>query len=304
MREELSAALRPLAADPRTVFITGDLGYHLFDDLAASLGDRFINAGVAEQNMIGVAAGLAREGLRPWVYSIAPFVFARPFEQIRNDVCLHNLPVRLLGNGAGLSYGTLGPTHHGAEDYAVMLVLPNMSVFTPAFDQDVPAVIEAADALPGPCYVRLGRGELPEGAEPVPFARWRLLLSGDGPVVLTTSTIAGSVWGAVADLPDGQRPDLWLVSELPLGPLPEQLVDRLAAGAELVIVEEHTRQGGLASMAALALATQRIAVSGLTSLGLDSVQVGGYGSHRYLRQLAGLDPDSVRAAVLDAGRTR
>ena len=100
-------------------------------------GSRFINAGVAEQNMVSVAAGLARQGMRAWAYSIAPFIYARPFEQIRNDVCLHNLPVVLVGNGGGYGYGVMGGTHHALEDYGVLLGLPNLRVYIPAFDGDV-----------------------------------------------------------------------------------------------------------------------------------------------------------------------
>ena len=301
MREELTATLLPLATDPAMVFMTGDLGYRLFDDLERELGDRFINAGVAEQNMVSVAAGLARSGLRPWVYSIAPFVFARPFEQIRNDVCVHNLPVRLLGNGAGLSYGVQGTTHHAVEDYGVLLTLPNLRVFAPAFDQDVAGVIAAANALPGPCYIRLGRGELPAGETAPAYGPWRRLVAGDGAVVVTTSTISGSVWDAVRDLPAGDRPDVWTVAELPLGSLPDAVRSRIAGGAPLVVIEEHTRHAGLVSMLATRLLVDGVPVSSLRSLGLDSVAVGVYGSHSYLRAHTGLDARAIRAAVLTAG---
>ena len=102
MRKELCDALCARAEDPTTVFLTGDLGFMALEPLQEALGQRFINAGVAEQNMITVAAAMAKDGWRPWCYSIAPFCFARPFEQIRNDVCLHDLPVKLLGNGGGM----------------------------------------------------------------------------------------------------------------------------------------------------------------------------------------------------------
>ncbi|HEY2624024.1 MAG TPA: hypothetical protein VGI53_11290, partial [Dyella sp.] len=112
--------------------------------LQSALGDRFVNAGVAEQNMISVAAAMARQGLDVWAYSIAPFCYARPFEQIRNDIAFHHLPVRLIGNGGGYGYGVMGPTHHAIEDYGVLLTLPNMRVYVPVFDEDVTAVIDKA----------------------------------------------------------------------------------------------------------------------------------------------------------------
>lgn len=297
MREELSASLLAVA-DKDTAFLTGDLGYHLFDDLAAVLGPRFVNAGVAEQNMVSVAAGLARAGMKPWVYSIAPFVFARPFEQVRNDVCMHHLPVRLLGNGGGLGYGTLGPTHHAVEDYGVLLTLPHMRVYAPAFDQDVPAVIADAARGSGPCYIRLGRGELPQGAAAPAYSAWRRLESGTAPVtLLTTGTIGGTAWGAVRDLAPASRPNVWLVSELPLVEPPQAFVDAVTS-THVVVVEEHVRQGGLAAMVALWAARNGLPLRGLTSLGLDSVDLGTYGRQTYLRERAGLSPASIREAVL------
>jgi deoxyxylulose-5-phosphate synthase len=115
------------------------------------MGSRFINAGVAEQNMVSVAAGLASEGLEVWAYSIAPFIYARPFEQVRNDVSFHGLPVKLIGNGGGYGYGVMGPTHHAIEDYGVLLTLPAMTVYAPVFDEDVAAVVAraAANTAPG-----------------------------------------------------------------------------------------------------------------------------------------------------------
>ena len=127
---------------PEFVFLTGDLGFKALEPLRERLGARFINAGVAEQNMVSVAAGLARSGLRPWVYSIAPFVYARPFEQIRNDVCLHRLPVVLVGNGGGYGYGVMGATHHALEDYGALLCLPHLRAYVPAFDEDLRAMVE------------------------------------------------------------------------------------------------------------------------------------------------------------------
>src|SRR5438874_6912423 len=142
MRNVFCQSLVAQAARPEFVFLTGDLGYKALEPLRDALGRRFINAGVAEQNMVTVAAGLAKAGLRPWAYSIAPFLYARPFEQIRNDVCLHNLPVMLVGNGGGYAYGVMGATHHALEDYGTLLTLPNLRALVPAFDPDVTALVE------------------------------------------------------------------------------------------------------------------------------------------------------------------
>ena len=137
MRDELCKSLVKISSNKNMIFLTGDLGYSALEPLKNKLKERFINAGVAEQNMIGVAAGLASEGMDTWVYSIAPFCYARPFEQIRNDIAFHNLPVKLLGNGGGYGYGVMGPTHHAIEDYGVLLTLPNFTIYLPCFNEDI-----------------------------------------------------------------------------------------------------------------------------------------------------------------------
>ena len=176
MRKQLCDALVARAANPDMVFLTGDLGFMALEPLQSALGPRFINAGVAEQNMVSVAAGLSRQGLETWVYSIAPFCYARPFEQIRNDIAFHQLPVKLIGNGGGFGYGVMGPTHHAIEDYGVLLTLPHMRAWVPVFDEDIAVVVERAGAAQHPAYIRLGRGEPPKGYEVPGYAAWRQLM--------------------------------------------------------------------------------------------------------------------------------
>jgi transketolase len=176
MRKQLCDALVARAVKQEMVFLTGDLGFMALEALQGALGPRFINAGVAEQNMVSVAAGLARQHLEVWVYSIAPFCYARPFEQIRNDIAFHKLPVKLIGNGGGYGYGVMGPTHHAIEDYGVLLTLPNMSVFVPVFDEDMDAVIARA-GLSSRLLVRLTSGW--DAASLPKITRCRPMLHGD-----------------------------------------------------------------------------------------------------------------------------
>jgi transketolase len=144
-------------SDPNALFLTGDLGFSVVEPLAGILGERFINAGIAEQNMMTMAAALADTGYLPYVYSIAPFVTARCFEQIRNDVCYHRKPVIIVGTGAGLSYGSLGPSHHSLEDAAILATLPGMRVFSPANAAELAQLHHLALAFPGPTYLRVSR---------------------------------------------------------------------------------------------------------------------------------------------------
>src|SRR5664279_5548981 len=183
MRLLFSKALLDHCQEPDFVFLTGDLGFMALEGLRDGAKDRFINAGVAEQNMVSVAAGLARSGLKPWVYSIAPFVYARPFEQIRNDVCLHGLPVILVGNGGGYGYGVMGSTHHALEDYGCLLTLPNLRVFVPAFAEDVSAMVPLLMQLDKPAYLRLGLADRPAECTIPAYSCWRNFMAGDGPTL-------------------------------------------------------------------------------------------------------------------------
>lgn len=288
---------------PDFVFMTGDLGYKALEPLKIALGQRFINAGVAEQNMVSVGAGLARNGLRPWVYSIAPFAYARPYEQIRNDVCLHGLPVVVVGNGGGYGYGVMGATHHALEDYGALLCLPHMRAYVPAFDQDLRAQVERLFAIDHPAYLRLGLSELPSGEAPPPYAPWRRLTEGGGWVVLVAGTLAGGIWDAVRGLDESIRPSLWLVTELPFDGLPEAFRADVARSRRLLVVEEHVAQGGVGRMVAERLLADRCIPDRFetrTALGYLSKR---YGSQKFHRRECGLDPASI-AGFLTAEESR
>src|SRR5689334_10295707 len=184
MRVEFAQAMIKYCDEHQDLlFITGDLGYMALEKVEEKFGERFINAGVAEQNMVTVAASLAYEGFVPFVYSISPFVTIRPYEQIRNDVCLHELPVKLVGNGGGYGYGIMGATHHALEDLGAMRVLPNMRLYLPLLATDVRAVVRAMAKDPLPNYLRLNASAQIPGAVPA-FAPWRKLKQGRSAVVI------------------------------------------------------------------------------------------------------------------------
>lgn len=299
MRKQLCEALQRRAGNTSMVFLTGDLGFMALEDLAADLGNRFINAGVAEQNMVSVAAALASRKMEVWVYSIAPFIYARPFEQIRNDIAFHNLPVRLIGNGGGYAYGVMGPTHHAIEDYGVLLTLPNMSVYIPAFDEDVYAIVEKAALDPGPLYLRMGRGEPPKGYLIPIYEPWRQLVSGGGVLIVAVGPIAGSYIETLNALPTDIRPNMWVISELPLSrnPLPESFSKQLGEANMLCIVEEHVRQGSFASDFLLYCADHNIPLPRFAHLYAQAHHYAKYGSQGYLRKQSGLDVNSLLAIL-------
>jgi transketolase len=299
MRKQLSDALIARSVNPNMMFLTGDLGFMALEQLQQAMQTRFINAGVAEQNMVSVAAAMAREGLDPWVYSIAPFCYARPFEQIRNDVAFHNLPVKLIGNGGGYGYGVMGPTHHAIEDYGILLTLPHMRVFIPVFDQDIDAVVSRAGNLPNPVYLRLGRGEIPAGYVVPDYAPWRQLTKGGGMAVIVAGPLAGTYIDAFQSLSEAIRPNLWIVSELPFeqNPLPAELIKQLSMMKGLCVVEEHVRRGGLGSELAHLLMEKKIEVGAFHHLYAKAHHYPTYGSQNFLRTQSGIDIKSVLSIV-------
>jgi len=173
MRNSFAEELHALAVeDSRVVLLSGDIGNRLFDKTKAVAGDRVINCGVAEQNMMGVASGLAQSGFRPVVYTITPFTTYRCFEQIRVDVCYHDVPVTIVGTGSGLSYASLGPTHHSMEDVAILRTLPGMTVFCPSDAMEVRSGLRTAISHDGPVYTRLGKKGEPDLHESPPIIRF------------------------------------------------------------------------------------------------------------------------------------
>jgi transketolase len=293
MRNAFCRALVEAARRSEFVFLTGDLGFRALEPLRDALGSRFINAGVAEQNMVSVAAGLARSGLRPWVYSIAPFVYARPYEQIRNDVCLHRLPVVLVGNGGGYGYGVMGATHHALEDYGSLLCLPDLCAYIPAFDSDVSTIVDQLFATRGPAYLRLGVSEEPEDATVAAYSPWRKLQHGPGWLIVVTGPLVGGIWAAVRGLDGAVRPSLWLLSELPIREIPPDFQVDLANAQRLLVVEEHALQGGAAQNLAAHLLAAGHAPARFSARTARGYLSGRYGSQSFHRRECGIDPASI-----------
>jgi transketolase len=285
MRDAACQAWLDLAENPEFVFLTGDLGFMSLEPLAKKAGNRFINAGVAEQNMISVAAGMAKMKLIPWVYSIAPFAYARPFEQIRNDVCLHSMPVKIVGNGGGFGYGVMGATHHAIEDYGVLLALQGLRVFVPAFDEDVKACINKAYKLAGPTYLRLGRSEKPANFETGDYAPARKILNGQRGVLLVVGPLVGGYIQPLQKRAEDQRPALWVITELPMmfKDMPAELQRELRQAEKVTICEEHVAQGSFGNSVAVDLLKQNIAPKAFQTFNVHGYPGRFYGSQKFHR---------------------
>jgi transketolase len=300
MRTEFCSAMVALAAREPYFFMTGDLGFMALEPLQEALQARFINAGVAEQNMISVAAGIARAGNKAWVYSIAPFCYARPFEQIRNDVCLNHLPVRLVGNGGGYAYGSMGATHHALEDYGILLTLPGMRTYIPAFSTDLEPMIQLLSARHEPAYLRLGRSELDDESGLPAYSPWRQLQSGAAGVIVAVGPIAGGLLRATGSVAAADRPALWVVSELggnTPAAIPQALLAAIASTPVLGLVEEHVAEAGFGQQFVHALALLRCPIPTLVHAHARGYPSGRYGSQTWHRQECGLDVPTILARM-------
>ncbi|MGK5092255.1 transketolase [Deltaproteobacteria bacterium TL4] len=295
MRNVLCSSLIKLYQATPFVFMTGDLGFNALEPLREIMGEFFINAGIAEQNMLSVAAGLSKKEMQTWVYSIAPFCYARPYEQIRNDIALHHLAVKIIGNGGGYGYGVMGATHHAIEDYGVLLTLQHFHAFVPAFAEDVDPLIKKMSLLQNPSYLRLGRCERPQTMEVSPYQSWRKLLHGKGPVVVILGPLAGSLLSSFLTLELEQRPEVWVVTEIPLSsyPPPVEFRRSLERVKRLCVVEEHVAHGGLGEMLAHWVLLQGISIENYKHLHAQGYPSGNYGSQRFHRKESGIDPESV-----------
>ena len=290
MRAEFAKAILEVARrDPRLVFLSGDLGYMALEEIRDVLNERFINAGVAEQNMISVAAGLAAKGFVPVVYSIAPFATLRPYEQIRNDVCLHKLPVKIVGNGGGYGYGIMGSTHHALEDVGVMRALPNMTAFVPCFASDVPKCVTQMISNDGPSYLRLGKSvaDFGEVASETQWQAFRRVQRGDSVVIAAMGPVIENVITGLSQLPS-QSVDLWSVGQFPVNTLPQEFIESVKRVKKVITLEEHYRAGGLAETLGAQLLSHLSEPISYTNLCAEGYPSGLYGSQRWHQDENGL----------------
>jgi transketolase len=301
MRNTFAKMLVNLARnDKRIMLLTGDLGYSVFESFMEQFPDQYINCGVAEQNMTGVAAGLATEGMIPFVYSIVPFVTMRNFEQIRNDVCSQHLQVVFVGVGAGFSYGALGYSHYGIEDVAVMRSLPGMSIFTPCDSYEVEKITTQLPSLSAPAYLRLGRsGEEMIHTKDTDFAlgKGSIFMDGRDLTIVTMSTMA-SLSLAVARELSHHSLRARVVGIHAIKPFDKEIIIRSAKETKKIItIEEHSVIGGLGTVVAEVLAESSISVE-FKRFGTQDAIVNRWGNQEYMRSVHGLSVDRIVHAIL------
>jgi len=299
MRKEFSAALEKLVTeDESIIFITGDLGYAALESLQAKLGKRFINAGVAEQNMVGVAAGFAHKGYKVFCYSIAPFIVYRCLEQFRNDVCFHNLPVFIVGNGGGYGYGIMGSTHHTLEDLACLSGLQNANVWVPGFADEVEPVIRQIVADGKPAYLRLGFGKnTPENS--YTSGSFKVIHEVDSPeiTIFALGPIANNVITALDQSAElGEKVNVISALHFPLE-LTDEIIQLVEKAPAILVAEEHVSTGGLAQQLSVQLLERGVKINSFKSLKAEGYPNRKYGSQAYHQKISELDPVSIAAHI-------
>jgi transketolase len=296
MRNAFSDALVRLAlADPNVLLLTGDHGYALFDPFRKHCPRQYINAGIAEQNMVGMAAGLARAGFRPFVYGLSAFVPVRVLEQIKLDVAHDNLPVVLIGDGAGFVYSHLGTSHQSTEDIACARAIPQLSVYSPADRFEMTMCMDMAYRSASPVYLRMGKSDKGDVHDTVPNVPANALLPVRHGTPGGTAIIAtGSMVVTAMAVADKRKASLW--SAPAIKPIDEQQVAQICAThARVVVLEEHSVIGGLGSLVA-EIAAERAPVR-LLRVGVRDRFSEHCGTYEYLLKEHGLDTGSVEARV-------
>ena len=301
MRDAFASKLMQLGeSDPRIFLVTGDLGFGVFEKFAKKCPSQFLNVGVAEQNMTGVAVGLALEGRIVFNYSIANFSTLRCLEQIRNDICHHRVNVNVVSMGGGFSYGSLGISHHATEDLSVMRALPNMTVVAPGDLWEVQQATQAIVNVDGPCYFRIDKtnaGFTQRPNEVFEIGKARRLVEGNELTLVCIGGILSVVLRAAEKLREVGL-QCRVVSMHTLKPLDQiEIFDAAKNTGGILTVEEHTIEGGLGGAVAGTCLDNGIIPRCFKRIGLREGFSSIAGTQEYLRQQFGMDEASIVSAA-------
>ena len=303
MRNGFIQSLLDIAKENKNVeLLTGDLGFGVLKPFWEACPDQFLDIGIAEQNMTSIAAGMALEGKTVFTYSIGNFPTLRCVEQIRNDCAYHNANVKIICVGGGFVYGSLGMSHHATEDLAVMRSMPGVTVFAPADALEAAEVAKAAAAIPGTCYIRLGRGGEPKVRESIEDFRIGKALpvrKGSKVAIFSTGDIYEEVSSAVSMLEEaGICPTVYTFPTV--RPLDTAVIEECARSHDLIVTcEEHNLSGGFGSSVAEVLACSDSSAK-LLRIAIPDTYCMEVGDQHYLRRFYGLDATSIAKRIHEA----
>jgi len=280
--------------DKSLYFITGDLGHTKTEEFRKDFGDRYINAGMSEQNIIGMAAGLALSGMKAVVYSIVPFITLRCFEQIKIDVCNQNVDVTIVGVGGGFAYGSAGATHHSIEEIAALRALPNMKIICPSNPLETRQLTEQALKKGGPTYIRIGRGKEPNPDKEykIEFGKAHVMKEGDDITIISSGTIVGEALRA-AEMLEKDGVSVEVLNMHTIKPLDVDAIAKRALKRKAIFtLEEHSIIGGLGGAVAEVLSelSDRPAFK---RFGVKDVWPEVVGTQEYMRDITGISAERV-----------
>lgn len=296
MKAAFFKTINELAKEDRDlVFIKGDTAY--MPDYQKAFPSQYLDVGIAEQNMIGVAAGMALEGKHPITYSIVNFATMRCLEQIRNDIAYHNLNVKVISCGQGFDYGNLGATHHATEDLAIMRVIPNMIALCPCDPVEAVAVTKAAVRYNGPCFIRMGHGGEPvlhhDPIEEYQIGKALTIIEGSEIVLCASGSIAGDACAAAEKL-RGEGYDAGVYSFPTIKPIDRDFIlDKLNTADMLLSVEEHNIIGGFGSAMAEIIAEAGPHKALFCRIGIKDTFSNEIGSREYLKKTYEINCDAI-----------
>lgn len=302
MRDACFEELRKIAtADRNVVVLTDDMGAFALEQLKRELASQYFNMGIAEQNIVSVAAGLALGGKRPFIYGISTFVTMRCYEQIRVDLCCMNLPVTIIGSGAGYTYGSDGPTHHATQDVAIMRALPEMTIYNPSDAVLTAGVVRRAYEDPGPKYIRIEKGVLPrlyaEGHQD--FRRGFEILKTGRDVMLTATGFMVHKAARVSEELCRHGLDVGILDLYRVKPVDAKaLREALQPARRLAILEEHSLIGGASSLLC-EMQVDEDRRRPMLRFGLPDTHCYEYGNREWLLTRHGLDVETVTARLLE-----
>jgi transketolase len=302
MRNAFAKEITNLSADnKKIVLLSGDIGNKLFDPFKSISADNFFNCGIAEANMMGVASGMAMSGLRPIVYTITPFTTTRCLEQIRVDACYHNVPVIIVGTGSGLSYASLGPTHHSLEDFAIFRAIPNITIMAPADEIELKHCLVNALKLNSPVYIRIGKkGEPIISSEDGSFEVGKSITLKDGKDVclIGAGTIMPEVLKA-SELLEEKKITCRVESFHTIKPLDKDtLNDVFSKFSVISVIEEHSKIGGLYGAISEHYASSKFDTT-ILSFGVQDEFMHEVGSQQYAREKYGLNSGNIYTKTLE-----
>lgn len=308
MRNSYISALYDIAKENKQIMsLNADIGAIVFDKFREEFPGRFVNVGVAEQNMIGVAAGLASCGKIPFAYTITPFITSRTYEQIKVDVCLQNSNVKIVGVGAGLVYSTLGPTHHAIEDIAIMKTLPNMRIVSPCDPIESKMATFAIAEIKGPVYFRIGTAGEPniyDNNYEFNLGKGVEMKPGEDVTLIATGSIVYDALMAAKEL-DLKGISTRVINIHTIKPLDKDIIFKAARETGTIItIEEHNIEGGFGnSVASLILENIGTQVK-FKQLGLKDAFCSYYGTHQELKNHCGLAKENIVKEVIDLSKLK